>query len=484
MEAISRQLQKNAAVQFQHSPGLPTALSVHSKFIAIGTDRGLILLFDHFQEVRQILGSTGDAEVDGPITSVDVSSKSDILVSGFASGKIVLWDILKGTVLKALAEVHSSPIAAVRFYHDKEASVVSVDTRGCVNKINFTKTMWMSSFNVQTECLLDGAAGQVPAISVTPSWQSESLGDSETTSTNPLNGMSLIGISSEKSSFVVAVEPVVKVVFKWPRPSTVVGESDAFIPCLSWGWSLVKNGGSSVGAVLARAWGNTIELLQATVDSPVDTQQQPGGEGATFNICAKFESLTVVVAIEWLGQQTLAYLDAHYMLHIVDTMSLNETEVLDVSGVHLVFATFIRGADSLAKDEVGGDSSLVARKKDAESFQNSFRSCDGHLYCLGHSALQTVRIQSWSQRIEALVEDGEWLEALALSLDHYEVSIKSRSSPSSRGVEVLPESQKVFFEKSAYLFSNLTAACVVVRIHHLASLSRLHVSALAFESSS
>lgn len=88
LEAISRQLQKNAAVLYQHSPGLPSAVAIHSKFIAIGTDRGLVLLFDHFQEIRQILGSTADSETDGAVASVDISRGSDLLVSGFSSGKV------------------------------------------------------------------------------------------------------------------------------------------------------------------------------------------------------------------------------------------------------------------------------------------------------------------------------------------------------------------------------------------------------------
>ena len=51
MGAISRQLGKNAQYR-AHGPGLPRALSVRSKFVAVGTSRGLTLVFDHFQEVR------------------------------------------------------------------------------------------------------------------------------------------------------------------------------------------------------------------------------------------------------------------------------------------------------------------------------------------------------------------------------------------------------------------------------------------------
>lgn len=48
LEAASRQLARNAAYG-KHGPGVCTATGAHSKFIAVGTSRGLILLFDHFQ---------------------------------------------------------------------------------------------------------------------------------------------------------------------------------------------------------------------------------------------------------------------------------------------------------------------------------------------------------------------------------------------------------------------------------------------------
>lgn len=48
LEAASRQLARNAAYG-KHGPGVCTATAAHSKFIAVGTSRGLILLFDHFQ---------------------------------------------------------------------------------------------------------------------------------------------------------------------------------------------------------------------------------------------------------------------------------------------------------------------------------------------------------------------------------------------------------------------------------------------------
>lgn len=51
---ISRSLELNA--KSSNGPGLPTALCLGGKFILVGTSRGLVLVFDLFQELRMILG--------------------------------------------------------------------------------------------------------------------------------------------------------------------------------------------------------------------------------------------------------------------------------------------------------------------------------------------------------------------------------------------------------------------------------------------
>jgi hypothetical protein len=65
MEAISRQLRKNIEFK-EYGPGSPTVVAIHSKFIAIGTSKGLVIIFDHFQNVRlqdrtKVLQCTRDA---------------------------------------------------------------------------------------------------------------------------------------------------------------------------------------------------------------------------------------------------------------------------------------------------------------------------------------------------------------------------------------------------------------------------------------
>ncbi|KAL4086763.1 hypothetical protein PRIC1_013824 [Phytophthora ramorum] len=303
MEAISRQLRKNIEFK-EYGPGSPTVVAIHSKFIAIGTSKGLVIIFDHFQNIRQVLGNTNDADGDGPVTAVDVSPGSDYLVCGYQSGRIVLWDMIKGTSLKAVSDAHENPVVSLRFLKDQKPVLVSVDTNGLVNKLNFSKMMGMV-YVVDVDPLYDGSAGKILSI-----------------------------------SFLEVVFP----------------------------------GGKN---------------------------HSHGRHGfPTFDEHDQIESSSAVMAVQWLGDQVVVYLNSHDEICVYDVMSRQELEIVDVSSLELVFASY--------------------RGKNARSFSNSFRGCYNILYLLGLKELQTARVLPWTQRIDLLVDDGEWLEALALALDHYE----------------------------------------------------------------
>ena len=549
--AISKQLQKNTVVQHKHSPGLPTAIaSNEERCIAIGTDRSLVLVFDSFQEVRQILGNTANADNNGPVTSLDLSSNSISLIVGFVSGRIVLWDIVKGTIIKSLSELHAAPVTTLRFFesggmtdcndvHNQvhsgrvndnsstnfsgrtlrnklserlrkggmsstsvglvehvEISFVSVDSRGCVNKVDLSRTMLGMSYNTKIECLLDGAAGQVPAMAVLPPWPNAPLKYSHNSTfkeklksdtmscvevkicslnNNPILGFSFIALSSERSTFVASLEPNVRVAYKWARPGDILGDaSEPFLPCLSWGWALVKGGGSLHIPVLARCWGYTLQLLEVvlakrqsatdTADSYFSTTVQGESEnedklvprfrvllslttptaplkdknGDTWVLKGRQGATDAIVEVEWLGSNTLVWLDESYKLYLFDTMTFNVVDVIDVFEVKPVYAVYIRGHVpecscektaaylQMKSAHVNANNSVSTDDQPGRvmSFMNSLRACNGELFMLGRTKLTVVRAQSWLERSNALIDNGEWLEALALALDHYESSVK------------------------------------------------------------
>jgi len=424
--------------------GLPTALAMNSKFIAVGTQRGIVLVFDLFEVMKKVLNASHtednwNSKDAGSITSIDLNMNDEVLVAGYTSGYMVLWDTIRGVVLKTVTETHPSPITSVRFLSDLK--VCSVDAGGLVNKISFAKTLW-GSFSMETECLLDGTAGQILAMNVLPpisTVNSQLLPQSA----NQLKRLVLIALSSERSSFAVAVEPSVNVLHRWAKPAAdridippessvreMVGDQE-FLPCLSWGWSLVSGGGNLVAPILARAWGCCVQLLLASFPTIEDSDSpvvEKGGQAAepvhwpAFGLHGEFDVDEPVVALEWLNDRSLVYLTVTSEFTVVDTVMMTLLERLDYSGLKLVYAEFSlsRSAEKIDNQNMEANSTFCS------TFQNSIRSNDERLLVLCQEELKCVSIVEAKKRITALEEDGEWLEALAVALDHYENTVNSQ----------------------------------------------------------
>jgi hypothetical protein len=105
--------------------------------------------------------------------------------------------------------------------------------------------------------------------------------------------------------------------------------------------------------VLARGWGNHIDFLLHK-SAMVPKQDGSGEKEVTvFEVVAGFKTEFPVLAIDWLGEKTLGYLDTKLKLHIYDTLSMTQLEVFDVRSQRLIFATYIR--DTTTLPSVDGD---------------------------------------------------------------------------------------------------------------------------------
>ncbi|KAL3919253.1 MAG: hypothetical protein SGILL_003847, partial [Bacillariaceae sp.] len=439
MASVSKQLYDRC----RSHQDLPTAMGINSRFIAVGTQKGVILVFDLFEVLRQKLGgslsqdnSDGNAHFNpktaGSVTTIDLSLvQGEFLAAGYTSGSIVLWDAIKGVALKNVFESASpSPIVSVRFLSDLK--LVTVDAGGLVNKLSFSKNLLWTTYSAESECLLDGTAGQILAMNVLPPYQyvKQQLPHD---SSSVMKRLVLLALSSERSSFAVAVEPKVHVLHRWAKPesdrvlgpesSVSNGNSHVYLPCLSWGWALVNGGGHVINPILARAWGCCIQLLRANFpDSDDDRHEQEVFQWPAFGVHDEFNVDVPVVALEWLNERSLVYLSMKNEFIVTDTVMMTLLERLDFSGLKLVYAEF-----SLSR-KVGAetDKSDGSEMHYCTTFQNSFRACDNRLLLLCQEELKSVSIVGARPRISALENDGEWLEALALALDHYENTIKSQ----------------------------------------------------------
>jgi hypothetical protein len=158
LSTLSSQLKRNSSYK-QHGPGIATVLYIVPKFIAVGTSKGLTLLFDHRQEIRQVIGSSvlPANRSTASVTAIDVQLDGSYLITGHSTGEMALWDISKGVLLKRVTELHQQKITRLQFvttvsedctYKGSSSSnssslfTISVDSKGIILIIHLFKALF------------------------------------------------------------------------------------------------------------------------------------------------------------------------------------------------------------------------------------------------------------------------------------------------------------------------------------------------------
>lgn len=202
LETITSQLKRNSSYK-QHGPGSASSMSVCGGFIAVGTSKGLIILFDHHQEIRSVLGSN-IANSDRPVSAVTVldiaqtfsspvgKGLEGLLVSGFASGELALWDVAKGTILKVVSDLHASPLTVLSILDSTSDGLVNIGGMGGdeVNLVSLPATWHFDQTQRQS------SSGDNTS-SVASSSLRSGFANSFTSATSSMASVSLVVISAD-----------------------------------------------------------------------------------------------------------------------------------------------------------------------------------------------------------------------------------------------------------------------------------------------
>lgn len=211
------------------SIGLPTTccLHTHSKFLCVGTSRGVVLFFDRFESLLMGLGKADEnaAKNRGSITCLDLNAAGDALLVGYSKGGICCWDITHKNMIKAIPDASTSPICVVKFTKldgaaAKSWTFMASDTQGCLNLYTLHKQIF--SFGIDKQVLLQGKAGPVLASSVLyPCKEFPHVTDR----------CALVAIATESVVSIVGLEPQVQIVYRVARE---LDERVGVLPCLAW----------------------------------------------------------------------------------------------------------------------------------------------------------------------------------------------------------------------------------------------------------
>lgn len=455
LEFISNYLKKNSSFK-QHGSGSASSIHVHNKFISIGTTKGFILLFDNAikhgsetdrtYELKEVLGSSLPApqsRCGGAVTSVEMCrtyfNSFPVLISGYSTGELALWDISKGTIIKRITDLHKGPISSVQFLLNVDTGfaeinnsnfdcyIVSSDQLGNLHRTRFAKSLW-GSYSHDSSCLLDGTSGIVLQVSIlSPMFQPGSLkkqkeiimdASQRNLKASVSKSLGVLPIHSQFLAFslatrtcIVQLSPLTKVIYKWSLPTVAMEgqhgseqQKDELRSSMHWQWipqgsdEEIQSAAPTCAPSLVRCYGSCLQILSFWLqDSYLGLHYGTNGDESgsaeyTFRVMEEqtFEGMQLV-SVNWLSQTSIVLMSTSHIFILNRHLSI--VEQCDLSPTILPHLEW-------------------------KLHTNSLCAFNGSLHVLlQNNSLYKIQLQSCFEISDRLVQNGQWLEALNLVLE-------------------------------------------------------------------
>uniref|UniRef100_K1R9K0 Vacuolar protein sorting-associated protein 8-like protein n=1 Tax=Magallana gigas TaxID=29159 RepID=K1R9K0_MAGGI len=378
--------------------GMPTSMAI-SSLIAIGTSHGLVLVFDPKQVLKWCLGSTAVGQQYGSVSALSFNKDCTRLLSGFAKGQITMWDLTNGKLLRTITDAHppGSAVLHVKFT-DSPVLAVCSDSGGSVFELEMKRLIGVRT--CESKCLFSGSRGEVCVV--------EPLHMNLTIKDHPMQDVMVVAMATLSKVLVVTLRPQLKVVFTHPLKG-----NPTCLPLLAWHFVVIQVSERDrvIDPVLVFARESTIYFFQVICNNAQDIK------------CSGLQKITVpykMLSVAWMNPRVLVTMDTNEKLHVIDVRSEEELEVLDVSSVQLVYNN--SHFKSLA---TGGNVSQALAMAGEEACYQTVVSQNGQLFLLGTKGVYVYTLRNWRERIDVLVKQNKYNEALALALSFYDGRAKA-----------------------------------------------------------
>ena len=417
--------------------GRPTCLSV-SALIAIGTSKGLVLGFDYHQNLKIIVGQGTKATECGSVTALAIAADYSTIATGHANGYIFTWEInrparpflqippLDRSALEQQqhpdGHVSGGAILHIGFLGTRHTALVSADAGGMAFSHLATRGLGPVTRSVKSTRLLgrypaadpkvqnNRKASSVLAFSPLP------LGNIE----QATDGMGLTALLTPYLLVIVSTTPIAQTQFKSPRPKEIKPHS-TLSGCLAWFPAVklkaanVENDKTSSQTKLAYCWSNVLTVLDVATTENEDTRKPPG---VTFTPRSRWRAEEPIVAVQWLGRSVLAALTISQRMLILEDVSLQVTDTIDLLHRHVYHQDlFSQQLHAVVENLESEEPSLHGVVADA--FYMSYKTYKGRVFLLGFNDLTVGTLSNWADRLMALMEAGDHIAAIRLATEYY-----------------------------------------------------------------
>lgn len=418
--------------------GRPTCIAIAAS-IALGTSKGIILVFDYNQNLKSIIGLGTKAVESGSVTSISISADHTTIAGGHASGSIFTWEVARS----AKPFLHIPPtdrsrapnvdghildvaILHVGFLGMRHTALASADDKGMSFSHLATRGMGAVARSVKTTRILgrypDKASSadrqrkpsSVLAFSPLPLGNAEHAADS----------MGLVAMLTPYLLVVVSTTPIAQTQYKAPRPKEVVAHG-AMTAALAWFPSVKLKTRDPITfettsqVKLVYCWSNILTVLDVVEVEPSANRVKDEPPSLQFKPRSRWKAEEAIVGVQWLSRSVLAVLTITQQLVILEDNSMVVTDSSDLLQKHIYHADLFSGqlnqlVDQLEDEEIAAMHGVVA-----DAFYMSFRAYKGRLFLLGYNEISFGTLSNWADRLLALMEEGSHIAAIQLATSYY-----------------------------------------------------------------
>lgn len=293
--------------------GSPTVV-LPSSNIAIGTNKGFVLVFDYHQNLLHALGQKQRVFEWGAVTALCVSSDQSFVGVGYAYGHITTWDLkspqsphahisplrtppsFDDTVQQHHGHLEGASVIHLHFVGKRRTVLVSGDVKGMAFYHN-SKRSFIGKTIKSVRLLGRYADGVKKKPTTIFGCAPRPLG----TEVEKADTLCLVAILTPYMLAVVSALPHPRTHFKVSRDKGSM-ETMGLSGCLAWFPALKYTSGSStkhaVPSRLAYCWSNVMRILEVT-----QTQTKLDGVELSFDNSRRYECDEAIVAVQWINRQ-------------------------------------------------------------------------------------------------------------------------------------------------------------------------------------
>ena len=437
--------------------GRPTCIAV-SASIAIGTSKGIILIFDYHQSLKTIIGPgtqgsdtpvrsqlytlicVHEAVESGSITSIAFSADHSTVAGGHSSGAIFTWDIQKPAkpflyiAATDANRLHGSEsdghvlgvaVLHVGFLGTRHTALVSADDKGMAFSHFASRGMAAIARSIKTTRILGRYPEPVTATtrpkkpSTVLAFSPLPLGNVE----HATDDMGLVAILTPYLLVVVSTMPTAQTQHKSTRPKELAAHSTmsaalAWFPTMKPSTSDDVRLGSVSRAKLVYSWSNILTVLDVVETEPSEGSAKDRPSELRFVPWKRWRAEEAIVSIQWLSRSIMIVITISQQLIILESSGLQVTDSFDLIKKHIYHVDlFSQQLSQLIEKLDEEDTSMHGVVADA--FYMSFKAYKGRLFLLGFSDVSMGTISNWADRLLALMEQGDFIGAIELATAYY-----------------------------------------------------------------